>query len=109
LLGLDTEKQPRLVLRCGLIRVPVLVPLHFCAVKVNECNRDLATVEPPTSSALAETFRVFEQLDDVVNDIVNFAAANDAPGLEGKYPFNQLLHSFEVHYPIRFPRFTTVG
>jgi len=28
---------------------------------------------------------------------------------EGKYPFNQLLHSFEVHYPIRFPRFTTVG
>jgi len=43
------------------------------------------------------------------NDIVNFAAANNAPGLEGKYPFNQLLHSFEVHYPIRFPRFTTVG
>ena len=54
LLGLDTEKQPRLVLRCGLIRVPVLVPLHFCAVKVNECNKDLATVEPPTSSVLAE-------------------------------------------------------
>jgi hypothetical protein len=26
-----------------------------------------------------------------------------------KYPFKQLLHSFEVHYPIRFPRFTTVG
>ena len=58
---------------------------------------------------LRKTFRVFEQLDDVVNDIVNFSAANDAPGLEGKYPFNQLLHSFEVHYPIRFPRFTTVG
>jgi hypothetical protein len=38
---------------------------------------------------LRKTFRVFEQLDDVVNDIVNFAAANDAPGLEGKYPFNQ--------------------
>jgi hypothetical protein len=33
---------------------------------------------------LRKTFRVFEQLDDVVNDIVNFAAANDAPGLEGK-------------------------
>lgn len=58
---------------------------------------------------LRKTFRVFEQLDDVVNDIVNFAAANDPPGLEGKYPFNQLLHSFEVHDPIRFPRFTTVG
>jgi hypothetical protein len=58
---------------------------------------------------LRKPFRVFEQLDDVVNDIVNFAAPNDAPGLEGKYPFNQLLHSFEVHYPIRFPRFTTVG
>ena len=58
---------------------------------------------------LWRTFRVFEQLDDVVNDIVNFAAANDAPGFEGKYPFNQLLHSFEVHYPIGFPRFTTVG
>jgi hypothetical protein len=41
--------------------------------------------------------------------IVNFAAANDVQSLEGKYPFNQLLHSFEVHYPIRFPRFTTVG
>jgi ATPase subunit of ABC transporter with duplicated ATPase domains len=27
----------------------------------------------------------------------------------GKYPFNQLLHSFEVHYPIRFPRFSTIG
>jgi hypothetical protein len=37
---------------------------------------------------LQKTFRVFEQLDDVANDIVNFAAANDAPGLEGKYPFN---------------------
>jgi hypothetical protein len=60
---------------------------------------------------LRKTFRVLEQLDDFVNDIVNvnFAAANDAPGLEGKYPCNQLLHSFEVHYPIRFPRFTTVG
>ena len=58
---------------------------------------------------LRKTFRVFEQLDDVVNDIVNFAAANDALGLEGKYPFNQLLHSFEVHYPIRFLSFTTVG
>jgi hypothetical protein len=56
-----------------------------------------------------KTFRVFEQLDDVVNDIVNFAAANDAPGLEGKYPFNELLHSFEVHYPIRFPCFSTIG
>jgi hypothetical protein len=54
-------------------------------------------------------FAYSSQLDDVVNDIVNFAAANDAPGLEGKYPFNQLLHSFEIHYPIRFPRFTTVG
>ena len=58
---------------------------------------------------LRKTFRVFEQLDDVVNDIVNFAAANDAPGLEGKYPFNELLHSFEVHYPIRFPCFSTIG
>ena len=29
--------------------------------------------------------------------------------LEGKYLFNRLLHSFEVHYPIRFPSFTTVG
>jgi hypothetical protein len=58
---------------------------------------------------LQKTFRVFEQLEDVVNDIVNFAAANDPPGLEGKYPFNQLLHSLEIHYPIRFPRFTTVG
>jgi len=48
------------------------------------------------------------QLDDV-NDIVNFAAANDSPVLEGKYPFNQLLHSFEVHYPIRFPCFSTIG
>jgi hypothetical protein len=56
-----------------------------------------------------KTFRVFEQLDDVVNDIVNFAAANDAPGLEGKSPFNKLLHSFEVHYPIRFPCFSTIG
>ena len=50
-----------------------------------------------------------KRLDGVANDIVNFAAAKDAPGLEGKYPFTQLLHSFEVHYPIRFPRFTTVG
>jgi hypothetical protein len=58
---------------------------------------------------LRKTFRVFEQLDDVVNDIVNFAEANDAPGLEGKHPFNQLLQAFEFHYPIRFPRFTTVG
>ncbi len=58
---------------------------------------------------LRKVFRVFEQLDDVVNDIVNFAAANDAPGLEGKYPLKELLHSFQVHYPIRFPRFTTVG
>jgi hypothetical protein len=58
---------------------------------------------------LRKTFRVFDQLDDVVNDMVNFAAANDAPGLEGKYPFNQLLHSFEVHDPIRFPGFATVG
>jgi hypothetical protein len=58
---------------------------------------------------LRKTFRVFEQLDHVVNDILNFVAAKDAPGLEGKDPFNQLLHSFEVHYPIRFPRFTTVG
>ena len=58
---------------------------------------------------LRKTFRVLEQLDDFVNDIVNFAAANDAPGLEGKSPCHQLLHSFEVHYPIRFPRFTTVG
>jgi hypothetical protein len=33
---------------------------------------------------LRKTFRVLEQLDDVVNDIVNFAAANGAPGLEGK-------------------------
>ena len=56
---------------------------------------------------LRKTSRVFEQLDDVVNDIVNFAAANDALGFE--YPFTQLLRSFEVHYPIRFPRFTTVG
>ena len=70
----------------------------------------LAAVDPPTSGVLrGKPLRVFEQLDDVVNHIVNFAAANDAPGLEGKYPFNQLLHSFEVHYPIRFPRFTTVG
>ena len=45
----------------------------------------------------------------VVNDIVNFAAANDAPGVEGKSPFNELLHSFEVHYPIRFPCFSTIG
>ena len=58
---------------------------------------------------LRKTFRVFEQLDDVVNDIVNFAAANDAPVSKANNPFNQLLHSFEVHYPIRFPRFTTVG
>ena len=69
----------------------------------------LATVDSPTSSVLRNTIRVLEQLDDVVNDIVNFAAAHDAPGLEGKYPLNELLHSFEVHYPIRFPRFTTVG
>jgi len=58
---------------------------------------------------LRKNFRVFEQLDDVINDIVNFAAAHDAPGLAGEDPFNELLHSFEVHYPIRFPRFTTVG
>jgi hypothetical protein len=50
-----------------------------------------------------------EQPDDVVNDFVNFAAAYDAPVLAGKDPCNQLLHSFEVHDPIRFPRFTTVG
>jgi hypothetical protein len=79
----------------------------FANLRGSERNRD--SVDRPTSGVLAENFRVFEQLDDVVNDIVNFAAANDAPGLEGKYPFNQLLHSFEVHYPIRFPRFTTVG
>jgi hypothetical protein len=76
---------------------------------LNERNRDLATFDPRTSSVLRKTFRVFEQLGDVVNDIVNWAAANDALRLEGKSPFNQLLHSFEVHYPIRFPRFTTVG
>jgi hypothetical protein len=29
--------------------------------------------------------------------------------LEGKYPFNELLHSFEVHYPVRFPCFSTIG
>jgi len=52
-----------------------------------------------------KTFRVFEQLDDVVNDIITFGEANDALGLEGKY----LLDSFEIHYPIRFPRFTAVG
>jgi hypothetical protein len=69
----------------------------------------LAPAPSVRHSQVRKTFRVFEQLDDVVNHIVNFAAANDAPGLEGKYPFNQLLHSFEVHYPIRFPRFTTVG
>ena len=40
---------------------------------------------------LRKTFRVFEQLDDVVNDIVNLAAANDAPGLEGKYPINETI------------------
>jgi len=76
---------------------------------VNEGNRDLSTVDSPTSSVLRKTFRVLERLDDVVNDIVNFAAANDAPGLEGKYPLNELLHSFEVHDPIRFPRFSTIG
>ena len=81
----------------------------FANRRVTERNRDLATVDAPTSSVHAETFRVFEQIDDAVNDIVDFAAANDAPGLEGKYLFNRLLHSFEVHYPIRFPRFTTVG
>jgi hypothetical protein len=58
---------------------------------------------------LRKTFRVFEQLHDVVSDIVNFAAADNALGLEGKYLFNQLLDSFEGHYPIRFPRFTTIG
>ena len=56
-----------------------------------------------------KTLRVFERLDDVVNNIVNFPAANDAPGLEGKYPFNELLHSFEVLDPIRFPRFSAIG
>jgi hypothetical protein len=37
---------------------------------------------------LRKIFGVFEPLDDVFNDVVNFDAANDAPGLEGKYPFN---------------------
>ena len=33
-------------------------------------------------------------------------AANDAPSLEGKCPFNQLLHSFEVRIiQSRFPSF----
>ncbi len=26
-----------------------------------------------------------------------------------KFRFHELLHSFKVHDPIRFPRFTTVG
>jgi hypothetical protein len=51
-----------------------------------ECNGDLSTVDLPTSSVLRKTLRVFEQIDNVVNDIVNFAAANDALSLERKYP-----------------------
>jgi hypothetical protein len=66
-------------------------------------------MSPPTSSVLRKTLRVFEQIDNVVNDMVNFASANDAPSLERNYPFNELLHSFEVHYPIRFPCFPTIG
>ena len=73
-------------------------------ISVDERSRDLATRRHQLF--LRKTFRVFEQLDDVVNDIVNFAAADDAGGLEG---INQLLHSFEVHDPIRFPGFTTIG
>jgi len=38
-----------------------------------------------------ETFHAFEQLDDVVNDTVNLAAANDAPGLEGKCPCKETI------------------
>ena len=81
----------------------------FANLRVSERNRDSATLDPPTSSVLRKTFRVFEQLDDIVNDILIFAAAYDAPDLEGKYPFNELLHSFEVHDPVRFPRLTTIG
>jgi len=78
--------------------------------KNNRINERFGDLAPPTSSVLrGKPFAYSEELDDVVNDIVNFAAANDAPGLEGKYPFNQLLHSFEVHNPIRFPCFSTIG
>jgi hypothetical protein len=31
------------------------------------------------------------------------------PWVSKANPFNRLSHSFEVHYPIRFPRFTAVG
>jgi hypothetical protein len=54
-------------------------------------------------------FRVFEQIDDVVDGTVNFLRLTMPLGLEGRYPLNELLHSFEVHYPIRFPCFATVG
>jgi hypothetical protein len=75
-----------------------------------QCNGDSATVAPPTSKCSCGTpFAYSSSLTTIVNDLVDFAAANDAPVLEVKHPFNELLHSFEVHYPIRFPRFTTVG
>ena len=57
-----------------------------------DCNMgDLSTVDVPTSSVLRKTLRVFEQIDNVVHDMVNFAKADDAPSLERKYPFTHPL------------------
>ena len=58
---------------------------------VKESNRDVSTVDVPTSSALRKTLRVFEQIDDVVNDILNLATAHDVPRLEREYPFTHPL------------------
>jgi hypothetical protein len=75
----------------------ILLFLRTPPLRGFEWYGDSATVDSPTSGVLRKSFRVLA------------AAANDAPGLEGKYAFNELLHSFQVHYPICFPRFSTVG
>ncbi len=54
---------------------------------------------------LRKTFREFEQLDDVINDIVILLRLAMRRVSKAKYPFNQLLHSFEVHLSNPFPTF----
>ena len=60
-------------------------------------------------SQLPPLQRTQERGTRCVADAGKIKGLGHSPGLEGKYSFNQLLHSLEVHYPIRFPRFTTVG
>jgi hypothetical protein len=63
---------------------------------VDECNRDFATIDVPTSSVLRKTLRVFEQIDNVVNDFVNFATIVGAPCFEGNELRRNLVNDAQV-------------